>query len=118
MGTYSLGEERDSFQCKIGRWRPLNIRVFTVDARAQFRARGVEKNKDEDLWYRKQGERCIAQPKKLKWIGGWRGERGEEGGGEKKSFDDGQASGNKREQREKKAGQLEAKGLAGGRARP
>ena len=30
-----------------------------------------------------------AQRKKLKWIGGWRGERGEEGGGEKKSSDDG-----------------------------
>ena len=42
MGTWSLDEERESFQCKIGRWRPLNIRVFTVDARAQFRARGVK----------------------------------------------------------------------------
>lgn len=28
MGTNS--PKRESFQCKIGRWRPLNIRVFTV----------------------------------------------------------------------------------------
>jgi hypothetical protein len=34
-----------SFQCKIGRWRPLNIRDFTVDARAQFRARNEYKTK-------------------------------------------------------------------------
>eukprot|EP00985_Skeletonema_marinoi_P001912 scaffold773_cov140-Skeletonema_marinoi.AAC.17 len=47
MGTWSLDEERESFQCKIGRWRPLNIRVFTVDARAQFRARGVKTTSDK-----------------------------------------------------------------------